>query len=268
MNCAWLTSIVLRAASLLAPADQRAEWLNDWRSELWYVPENQSTRFCVGSFSDALWLRRNNLEARPCLESPFRCLGALAALAVMCLLASALLETIVPFRDDRSSVMDGLSAILVSYVLLGTVAVMSSCRWTDRPFMPGRPNVRSSLFLVAKLALLLPVLCCTLLAATAVRVPVFAFALYGGYMMLFRGAFTDQRNRCPVCLRRLTHPVRIGTPSQTFLEWYGAESMCTRGHGFMHAAESLASYAGGQQWIPLDSSWIELFSDSGGSRQR
>ncbi len=45
---------------------------------------------------------------------------------------------------------------------------------------------------------------------------------------------TDQQRRCPVCLRLLTNPVRIGTPSRTFLEWYGAESTCSRGHGLLH----------------------------------
>jgi len=35
--------------------------------------------------------------------------------------------------------------------------------------------------------------------------------------------------RCPVSLHALTSPARIGTPSQTFLEWYGDESMCSRG---------------------------------------
>ena len=38
MNNEWLQHTILRVASLLAPGDQRAEWLEEWRSELWYVP--------------------------------------------------------------------------------------------------------------------------------------------------------------------------------------------------------------------------------------
>jgi hypothetical protein len=28
---------ILRGAALLVPCQQRAEWLSEWRSELWYV---------------------------------------------------------------------------------------------------------------------------------------------------------------------------------------------------------------------------------------
>ena len=47
-----------------------------------------------------------------------------------------------------------------------------------------------------------------------------------------------------MCLRLLTDPVRIGSPSQTFLEWYGRKSMCARGHGLLQAPEISASYSG------------------------
>ena len=60
MTSEWLHCSILRAASLLAPSDQRDEWLNDWRSELWYIPRQGATQFCLGAFRDALWLRRNN----------------------------------------------------------------------------------------------------------------------------------------------------------------------------------------------------------------
>ncbi len=85
MKSGWLQYTVLRAASLLAPGDQRAEWLEGWRSELRYVPRRGATLFCLGSFRDALWLRRNNLSPvnrpRTHLESPLSCLAFLTALA-------------------------------------------------------------------------------------------------------------------------------------------------------------------------------------------
>ena len=74
MKTEWLQHTILRAASLLAPGDQRAEWVKEWRSELWYIPRRQAMRFSLGAFRDALWLRRNNLSpaTRPGirLESP------------------------------------------------------------------------------------------------------------------------------------------------------------------------------------------------------
>ena len=36
-------------------------------------------------------------------------------------------------------------------------------------------------------------------------------------------AFRDQQRRCPVCLRRLSHPVEVGQLSRTFLAWSGTE---------------------------------------------
>jgi len=36
-----------------------------------------------------------------------------------------------------------------------------------------------------------------------------------------RWVVLDQRQRCPVCLRRVTHPARVGIASRTFLAWNG-----------------------------------------------
>ena len=49
---------ILRTAALLVPGESRAEWLAEWRSELWYVHGNTAA-FCAGAFRDALWVRRN-----------------------------------------------------------------------------------------------------------------------------------------------------------------------------------------------------------------
>jgi hypothetical protein len=66
----------------------------------------------------------------------------------------------------------------------------------------------------------------------------------------------------------LTNPVRIGTPSQTFLGWYGAESICSRGHGLLHISEISSSYSETPEWLSLDDSWSDLFSEAAGVRQR
>jgi len=70
---------------------------------------------------------------------------------------------------------------------------------------------------------------------------------------------TDQRKRCPVCLRFLSDPARIGWSSQTFLEWYGSEFLCENGHGLLHVFEISSSCYSEQRWLYLDQSWAALF---------
>ncbi len=87
MKGAWLQHTILRAASLLVPGDERAEWMEEWRSELWYIPQCRATLFCMGAFRDALWLRSNRCvpvtRTGIRLESPLSCLALLAALAAL-----------------------------------------------------------------------------------------------------------------------------------------------------------------------------------------
>src|SRR3569623_1643264 len=86
MTRSWPHFIILRAASLLVPGGQRAGWIAEWKSELWYIPLSHATAFCVGAFQDALWLRRNRpVSEQPTgihLNSPLSCLALLTALAV------------------------------------------------------------------------------------------------------------------------------------------------------------------------------------------
>ena len=67
------------------------------------------------------------------------------------------------------------------------------------------------------------------LAEFAQLVWCFTICLFG-----FRWALADQRQRCPVCLRRVTHPARVGLASRTFLGWNGTEMMCMGGHTLLH----------------------------------
>src|ERR1700734_4212507 len=69
----------LWCAARMVPAQQRAEWLQEWTSELWYVHEARIPKralslqgerdvaaFCFGAFEDAFCLHRT----APRLESP------------------------------------------------------------------------------------------------------------------------------------------------------------------------------------------------------
>jgi hypothetical protein len=113
------------------------------------------------------------------------------------------------------------------------------------------------MFLAAKVALILAMVYC------GVRYVNYRGGADPGILFVsilaLRWAVIDQRQRCPVCLRLLINPVRVGRPSQTFLEWYGTEFMCDRGHGLLHVPEIATSCYSAQQWLRLDPSWRSLF---------
>ena len=126
-------------------------------------------------------------------------------------------------------------------------------------------------FLGWKIALLLPIVYFVSLDLAHLRptidplsaeyiqiVSAFSVCLFG-----LRWALRDQRQRCPVCLRRLTHPARVGQPSRNFLAWNGTELICAGGHGLLHVPEMPTSWFSTQRWLYLDSSWDVLFADPG-----
>ncbi len=123
-------------------------------------------------------------------------------------------------------------------------------------------------FLVAKIALLLPLLH---FAALDLSYGFFPFnvngALYIQLVVTFFGclfgmswALNDQRRRCPVCLRRVAHPARVGQLSRTFLAWNGTELVCLGGHTLLHVPSLPTSWFGSQRWMFLDPSWKFLFA--------
>ncbi len=86
----------------------------------------------------------------------------------------------------------------------------------------------------------------------------FTFALFG-----LRWALIDQSRRCPVCLRCVTHPARVGFASCNFLSWNGTEMICTGGHVLLHVPSLPTSWFSRQRWMYLDTSWGFLFADAG-----
>jgi hypothetical protein len=277
MNTAWLQRAILRAASLLAPGDQRAQWLHEWRSELWYIPPRGATLFCLGGVRDALWLRRNNLSlekrTRAHLESPLSGLAFLAALAAVGILSAVSVpapQNLAPFwhlsaRDLPVGcvVMLPLSCLVLAATRLAMGGARATC-----PSVPWTSRIRRGLFLALKICLVQPIMLGGFIVLVRIgTVPVAPLGLCASWILAFRWVLLDQRRRCPVCLRLLTHPVRIGTPSETFLEWYGAESTCSRGHGLLHTSVMPASYSGNPRWLSLDDSWSGLFQAAPRGRQ-
>ncbi len=423
---------MLRAASLLVPGTQRAEWFAEWHAELGYVT-HAPTRFCLGAFRDAFWLRRNNQAPNgPAvfrIESPVRCLLLLAALAAICAYCARDTFLPLPYRDAGSLAMISaawqyeaptptvpltryrslaafaggrfagvafycprtvqvrtaplhspqLSVAFASanlFELLGipvAVASPASLVITDAAWqkyfdadpeavgrtlevagqkaviaavvpanswrLPGRADAwllqdpahldklpprtagfvlgrlrdsseprrtffladerfevaslgkgwllliylfpmavalillsvttslalgdypphrspRRWIFFGLKIALILPIV---IGGVSLISLNLQAHGLIAGSLIGFRWALVDQRRRCPVCLRLLSNPTRIGGPSQTFLEWYGTELICAQGHGLLYVPEIPSSCYSVQRWQYLDPSWSSLF---------
>src|SRR5262249_29452195 len=118
-------------------------------------------------------------------------------------------------------------------------------------------------FLAAKMVLLVVIVfLVTIDLANITSTPLQPHGLLVGYVLVFRWALNDQRRRCPRCLRLLVNPIRIGKASQVFLEWYGTELVCAKGHGLLHVPEMPASSYSAPRWLNFDASWSALFSDS------
>lgn len=262
---------MLRVAAWLVPGHERKDWRAEWISELWYVigAHQSSTRFCMGAFHDAVWLRIDDLRLKGdwllSPGSPGRAFAFLMLLTTSCVLLAFRLPQV------SSAVRQQPVLVHVLHVLLALLILPSTMRLDVNPYPDGRhctalaERVRWWAFLAAKAALLVP----AVFFGTLDLIPIIApaglqpHATLIGYVLAFRWALRDQRCRCPVCLRRLSNPVRIGQRSHIFLEWYGVELVCSRGHGLMHVDGAPTISFRSQRWLALDASWRELFSLGG-----
>jgi hypothetical protein len=260
------------------PRDQRAEWIGEWRSELWYIPQQRATIFCLGAFKDALWLRRNRCvfvkRTRIRLESPLTCLALLAILAALSIFFA--FDVLVPHLELASRGAPDLASICVGVLTLSCLLLPAALSvWmppASRYIVPWPNRLHRWIFLLLKITLLHSFVLCGSLSASLVQI--FLGPLGGGLtaaagglalFLALRWAITDQHQRCPMCLRPLTSPIVIGTPSRTFLEWYGTESACPHGHGLLHTSEISSSYSR-PQWVSLDASWNGLFAKNAGRK--
>ncbi len=259
---------ILWVGSRFVHEKERAEWLVEWQTELWYAMQEgcvqEVTMFCVGAWRDAVWKRRNavtsgrgsvlmiwerkNFPTPPAidwphpLESPFRCLAFLGLLALVAVAASLLSPGPllaggkVPFR------------ILPFCVIIWPVVALTSgtgggnyprhCKW-----------LRRSCFYIGKLTFLFLIV--TFGASDVTRSPGRINIAFAGAFAAIRWAIMDQRRRCPNCLRLLDKPVRMGSGSRILLEWNGTELLCLRGHGVMHVPDSPAIWFSKPRWLSL-----------------
>ncbi len=155
--------------------------------------------------------------------------------------------------------------LLLAHLLVLFIAILILPATMPRRLGEYPAGRRRWIFLAVKIPLLVVIVFCgTLDLAWIFSIPIQAHGLLIGYVLAFRWALMDQRRRCPVCLRLLANPVRIGWASDTLLEWYGTELMCVKGHGLLHVPEAETTY--GIEWLHLDDSWNGLFSEPEESR--
>jgi hypothetical protein len=192
------------------------------------------------------------------LESPVKCVGLLALLAAVSLFLAIRwphirVEGELPLREQI--ILLNLHALLITFLVLPAV---TSLRLGEYPANSHSPPLATRLrrwfFFAVKIALIIQILSCISVSSKLIQPYVWAV-----YLLAFRWALIDQRQRCPVCLRLLTNPTRIGGASQTFLEWYGIELMCVKGHGLLYVPEIPTSCYRTQRWLYLDPSWRSLF---------
>ena len=155
---------ILRTAALLVPAQQRAEWFTEWRSELWYAWQNPQEKnliaFCLGAFKDACWLRRYGPVPRSYgilhlevpvvpaimqsfpepphaafLKSPAQCLSFLGALAATAVSVAFLLQ---PAREAllTAPYPDGASLLMISPPGVGENASIANGLLAPYPTVP------------------------------------------------------------------------------------------------------------------------------------
>ncbi len=278
-KCVSLHSVILWSAAVLVPRRSRAEWLAEWRSELWYVLQSCdgvplhmfSARgalvFCLGAYKDAMWLRRNSCPPSPrqhlWLRTPLHCLGFLAAVAAVALscffrstgASDAIMRTA---QAHPAVVLGHFHLVAIALLVLPATTSLALGEYPATPRSPARARrFRRWSFLGIKFALILSIMLCGTLNLAPTIIP--PQAILAGYILAFRWALIDQRRRCPVCLRLVANPARIGQPSRIFLDWYGTEYFCMKGHGLLYVPENVTTFSR-QRWSDLDSSWGSLFS--------
>jgi hypothetical protein len=81
-----------------------------------------------------------------------------------------------------------------------------------------------------------------------------------GCMGTLTWSIYDQRHRCRVCLRRFGLAAQVGCRGCVFLSWAGTEMVCLEGHGMLRVPERVSSWQRPDQWMSLDDSLVELFT--------
>ncbi len=253
--------VLLYVASRLVPAQRRPDWLAEWRGELWAVSATRRPavlHFVVGSFSDAWYLHCHRTpNHRTIMQSPEACLAFLASAAVL----SAIIFPYLVSGSSRATYANP-NLVFANTIALSIGLLNSVWSW-EMAFPAGVRStrhlcIRWYLFLAAKFGAVLAAAYQATYHLVVHGLPVPAVLV--GCIAAFLWVQQEQRQRCPVCLHRLAHPVRVGTYAQTFLGWNGTEAICLKGHGALYVEYENASHTSRMEWVGMDSTWTGLFT--------
>lgn len=174
--------------------------------------------------------------------------------------------SIFAYYHGRTPEIDFLLGLFMACLVMPALLFISLQAGLVTERLSMRMRTRGWLFLVAKIALLLPLLYCgpLLIANVLASAPgseqlIQTFATIAGALLSAWWLLEDQRQRCPHCLRKLTSPARVGERSRSFLGFSGMEFVCAEGHGLLHVPDYPTSWFASQRWLTLDSSWRVLF---------
>ncbi|MCX6630690.1 MAG: hypothetical protein NTW28_23990 [Candidatus Solibacter sp.] len=289
MLCRWL----LRIAGRLAPRAVRSEWSKRWNSRLCNLcilvdrgevagDRAELMLLCSDALSNAFWLRFNRAGLRHWVLGPQFVMALAAAGAILLTLLSRgfhatrfIVDTAIewnieplgaigrhPRYDPRGDMVVGHVVPIVMALAIGAALVAVG------RLSLGRYGWRYWLYLAVKIVaviVLVPLLWVEgshwlwyLVAHEGLRVllgALCALAFLAGFSMAALWAFTDQRRRCPVCLRLLARPVTMGSWASTF-DPVTTEFLCDDGHGALSHAEN--EMGEGDRWVSLDASWREF----------
>ncbi|MGJ5820373.1 hypothetical protein [Paludibaculum fermentans] len=295
---------LLRLASFVCPDHARAAWRQQWESGLrdwWILAErgeltNEASalaaRFCRGAWADALELRFRREQLLHALRGPwFPILCAVSTVATAGLLShgfqvirrvAGLIRHAPPLPlnlrphihyDPRGDIVAAYLAPLGLALLIAVMLLVIS-----------RLPVRASgwrtwvHFVLKTLAVQAAVIVLWFEGGSALRSVIQSEALriLGGGLVLAilfiagfgaatRWCISDQRRRCPVCLRLLDMPVSVGSWGSVF-EPATTELLCAVGHGSLSLSER--DNTGPDRWTALDASWRELFENASSPEAR
>ena len=267
--------LFLGAVSPFVPRSIRPDWLAEWKAEIYHLAAGghvaplELFRLVMGCLPDAITVRQLQPREPSCcrtraLDSPLSCI---ATLAVGALLACA--AWIIFCGTETAKIHNSIEHVTIVCVMIAVCQIHGSGIVSRRPgaaSFGGRlvrgHHVLASVFLLFKTVLAVAI-------TSYVTAVVLAMASSGtlqphGYLLPYffacRWSILDQAGRCPVCLRRMSNPVQIGTWPTLLLGWVGTESMCRMGHGFLYAPAIPSSFTSGW-WSPLDPSWRDLFRE-------
>lgn len=281
----WL----LRLASRLAPRRARGEWHTRWNSRLlslWFLaergellnPRAETLLLFQAALAQAFWLRFTRAGVRDWVRGPGLVVaGSTAALTLLAIFSEGLAGTravvyatiewqinppVIRYDPRGDFVVAHIVPIAMAFTI-GVVLVLIG------RLSVGRYGWRYWLFLgfkVAAVMVLVPLLWIEGCAALWRHIPNellrdwiagigSTLAFLGGFGVAVMWVFSDQRRRCPVCLRILARPVTFGSWASV-IEPVTTEFLCEEGHGALSLAES--ETGAGDRWVALDASWRGL----------